>query len=181
MFYARKKSLFVLFVLLFSTCFSQIGCDGTVTFDVPTSGNTTVLKGTLLEEFVDNFGFGNFLNMDISTSQEFKSNNVARERVTKTVLTKLTLTIESPEGQNFDFLQKVTFFVEASGLAKQEVATADIPTGSKTVTFTPTGADIGAYIRAEKFSITTEVKGRRPTQDTTVRADAVFQVSARVL
>ncbi len=179
-FQTRWLSRFLLFAAVFLFV-PSVGCNGEITFDVPASGSSVIPKGNLLEELISDFGFGSFLNMDISTSQEFKSNNVTRERVTRVVLTKLTLTVESPSDQNLDFLTKVTFFVQSDGLPKQAVASADIPKGSKNVTFTPTNADIGAYVRAAKFSITTEVNGRRPTKDTTVRADATFQVSARVL
>jgi hypothetical protein len=178
--FSRKIKALLCFALFFGGLWNCSGVNE-VTFNVPVIATAEIEKGNLLEDLINQFGFGSFLNVDIASTQEFKNQNVERARITKAMLTKLTLTIEAPTDQNFDFLERLTFFVESDGLPKVEVASITFPKGARTVEMTVTNADIAAHLRAERISLTTEVKGRKPTQKTTVKAVANFQISARLL
>ena len=178
--FLRKIKGLLFFVLFFGGLWNCSGVNE-VTFNVPVIATAEIEKGNLLEDLINQFGFGSFLNVDVASTQEFKNQNVERARVNKAILTKLTLTIEAPSDQNFDFLEQLTFFVESDGLPKVEVASITFPKGARSVDLNVTGTDIAAYIRAERISLTTEVKGRKPTQKTTIKAVANFQISARLL
>lgn len=169
-----RKSLFGLLLLLVA----MTGCNPSITFNVALNGSGTIEKGDLLDSLLEGFGLGEFQNVDFSTTQEFKNNDVRREHVTKASLTKLTFAITSPSDQNFDFLEKVEFFVEAPGLEKKLVATKTVPKGVKTFDFDLTALDLAPYIRSEKVSFTTNTTGRKPTQDTKLEVTAAFSITA---
>lgn len=154
------------------------GCAPTVAFDVDVSGQTTVQRGTLLEELLEQFSFGAFMNMDVSSTSEFENNQAEKDRVVEARLVGATLTITAPEGQDFDFIDEITFFVEAPGQPEREVASKAVPRGVDTFQLDLEDVDLAPYVRAETMSVTTEVTGRRPDEDTTIRADLVFHIVA---
>ena len=147
-----------------------------VSFDVHTGGQTTIQKGTIAEGLVGTLGFGNLANLDISSSQEFKSNNVQKRHVARARLQELKLTITAPKEQNFDFLQSITFFVEAPGLEKKRLAHRDVPRGARAFTCLIDDVELAPYVRADRMTITTTVNGHRPGADTTLQADLTINV-----
>lgn len=156
-------------------------CNPTVEFDVPVSGDTTVPAGTVLEQVLDQFGFNAFTSMDISQSDQFKVNDVRKDQVTSTKLTKLTMTIKAPAGGNFDWLHKIQFEAAAANVSTQEVAHHDVPTGVSTFNCDLDGVDLAPYVKADSMSITTNANAQHPDSDTTVHVDASFHVTAQVL
>lgn len=159
-----------------------MGCGALpIFFDVKTEGQTTIQKGTLLEQLVGSFGFDSFSSFDISQSQEFKNNNTQKSLVKEAKVKSLTLTITGPATQNFDFLEEVSFFVEAPGQTRKRIAFKLIPKGVTTFAMDLDGVDLTPYVKADSIKITTEAKGKRPTNDTTVQAILVLTIGAGVL
>jgi len=171
-----RKSLYGLCVVV--CVFGLSACNPSITFDVDIAGSGTIKAGGLLDKLLEDFGLGEFQNVDFSTTQEFKNNDVRREHVTKASLVSLQFKIESPADQNFDFLEKVEFYVEAPGLDKVLVASKTVPKGSKEFSFDVNAVDLGPYIRKERVSFTTEATGRNPTEDTKIQVSAKFSVTA---
>jgi hypothetical protein len=149
-----------------------------ITFDVPVSGETTVDSGGLIGELLGGLGFDDFAALDLEGTQEFKNEDVRKEQVTSAFVTSLNLSIQEPQGANFDWLNAIAFSASADDVDTEEVASADIPDGKSAVACEVAGVDVGPYIRADSFSITTEVEAVHPPQDTTVRVDVVFKISA---
>ena len=168
---------FVLVTAMFGLAWLA-GCEPTVAFDVDVSGQTTVEGGGLLEDLLDQFSFGDLANMDISSTAEFQNNQAEKERVSEARLTKVALTITAPEGQDFDFINEITFFVTAPGQPEREVATKAVPRGVRTFELDLADVDLAPYVRADQMSLTTAVNGRRPTEDTTIQADLVLHIIA---
>lgn len=156
------------------------GCVPVVAFDVPLTAETTVEGGGVLEQFLDAFGFGDFANVDFSSTDEFENNDVRREQVTSARLTALTLTIASPQGADFDWLDEVAFSVDADEQPGVEVASGTIADDAVAATLDLEDVELAPYVRAPGFSITTDVNARRPPQDTTVRVDLVFAIAAEL-
>jgi hypothetical protein len=155
-----------------------VGCSHLpVTFDVRTQSRTTIEKGTAVEQLVGSLGFGQFTNLDLAQSQEFRSNNVQKRHVASAKLKALTLSITAPQGQNFDFLESLTFFIESPGMPRRRLAHQAIPRGATRLTFEPEDVELAPYVRADTMTITTEVRGRRPDRDTEVQCSLVLTVS----
>ncbi len=157
------------------------GCVPTVDFDVPVSGDTTVDKGSLLEQVLDGFGFGSFVTMDLSQSQQFQDNDTRKDQVTSTKLTKLTLSVTEPVDGNFDFLDKIAFSAAADGVDKAEVAHKDVPDGVRVFDCDLDDVELAPYVKAKSMSITADVTARHPAETTTVHVDANFHVTAEVV
>ncbi len=149
-----------------------------VTFDVPVTAETTIQQGTLIEDVLGVFGFEDFAAIDLADTREFKNSDIRREQVTSARLTTLNLSISSPQGANFDWLNSLSFSVAADGQDDVEVASKDIADGQSSFACDIEDVDLAAYVREERMAITTEANARKPPQDTTVRVDLNFVISA---
>lgn len=161
---------------------SAVGCSTpTIDFDVPISAETSLEGAGLLDQILSNFGFADFANVDLEASQEFENNDVRREQVVDARMTFLNLTIKSPQGANFDWLDSVAFSVAAEGEDTVEVASATVDDGNTTVACDVNDVDLSPFVRASKMEITTEADARSPPNDTTITVDLNFKIKAEVL
>lgn len=161
---------------------SLVGCGAIkVSFDVNVEGKTTITKGTLLEQLAGNFGFDGFASFDISQSSEFKNKNTEKDRIETAKVKSITMKITGPETQKFDFLEEITFFIEAPGQTKKRIGTKKVPKGLKTFTLDLDSLDLTPYLKADSVKITTDAKGKRPENDTTIQALIVLSIKAVVL
>lgn len=163
--------------------FALAGCGDLVTFDVKIAGSSKVDGspfGALFSVFPLASSFNSF---DLSQTQDFKNQGVAKGDVKSVKLGTLTLRIASPSGQDFGFLDELEFFAEAEGLAKKRVAHKSgiaqlgLKAPNPVLTLDLDDAELEPYVSAAKMSITTTVKGRQPNQDTTLEVAAVFKVT----
>ena len=157
-------------------------CGGLDTFDIAESSAATIQGASILEQIVGDVGFGGFLNMDISQSEEFKNQGVEKNQIDSVRLKTLTLTITNPpSGQDFTFLESLKFYAEAEGLARTLIATGGpFAAGSSSVGLDVEDVELAPYASAPSMNVTTEATGRRPGQDTTVDAAIVLTVDANV-
>lgn len=162
----RRALLFALAALSLS------GCQGKLFSIHVRDSSTTVVKGrTIFEEFIDVFGFGDFLDMDIMSSEELQNQGVEPGDVQEVTLVGFSLAATSPDGADLSFLSDVELSVEGSGLPKVLLAEAhDFPEGEPHVDFELTGADITEYVVSRSMSLVVDVTGQRPEDDTEVEA-----------
>ncbi|MFT7623552.1 MAG: hypothetical protein ACI9WU_002735, partial [Myxococcota bacterium] len=160
---------------------TTVGC-GLDVIDVTLSATTTVEKGTLIESLVGDLGFDGLLAFDIVQSAAFKNQGVKRSQIDSLTLRELTLTIpDAAAGQDFTFMDEVQFFAEAEGLPKVRVARGGpFEAGVTSVAMETDLPDLADYAAAETMSITTEVTGRRPDTDTTIKADVTLEVDVNL-
>ena len=162
--------------LLLALC---CGCSSLLSFDVDSSGTTTISGGGLLAGLPSFTGFN---NLSFSQSQQFANNNTNKDHISEARLTRLTLKVTSPTGADLSFLTKIDFFIEAPGQARVHIAgISPLPAGQSSVDLTLDDRDIASYAKADSFSITTSVTGHSPTSDTTVEADLRLNIHASVL
>ena len=165
-------------VLALAACVSSAGCSRLpVTFDVSTRGQTVIPKGTPVEQLVGTLGFGQFANLDLSESQEFKSNDVQKRHIDRARVKSLDLRIVNPQTQDFDFIEQITFYVEAPGLERKRIARKQVPRDARAFACELDDVELAPYVRAPQMTITTAVRGRRPENDTTVEARLVIGVA----
>lgn len=168
-------------LLLLASTVAVTGCNPTVNFTVPFEGEATIAGGGLVPGLLDVFGIGDLAQPDFSNTQEFENNDVRKEQVVSTRLQKLTLTIVEGDA-DFDFLDSLSFSVEAPDLAKERVASMDaVPEGVTTFDLDLDDLDIAAYVRADSLSLTSDIDGSQPSEDTRIRIELLFDVTAEVL
>ncbi|MBF9140987.1 hypothetical protein [Hymenobacter properus] len=119
-----------------------------------------------------------------SSSNTYSANNTSADHVQDVTLDRLTLTVTDPAGQNFDFLKSVSIYIatDASGTNKTLLASLNpVPTGQTTITLTPSGNKLDAYLRNGSYTLFTDVTMAQPLrQNTTLRADSRFNVKAKL-
>lgn len=156
-------------------------CDGLDTFHVGEVSQSTIPKGSVLEQFVGDLGFGGFLSMDLSQNQELKNQGVKKNQIDSVYLTEIEMTITTPADSDFTFIDTLEFYVESDGLPRQRIAYGGpFAAGVATVSLELDAVDLAAYVAAPTMQITTEAEGRRPSQDTTVSAALEFAVDVNV-
>jgi hypothetical protein len=154
------------------------GCG--VSFPVNIDAKSTIPGGGLFSQIVPN-QFADFTSLDLSQSQDFKNAGVAKDHVDSAKLTSVTLSIVSPAGGTFEWLDDVAFFVETDGQPKKQIAhKTGIPNDATKVSLDVDGVELAPYIRADKMSITTSATAHAPREDTKIDAALVFDVDPRV-
>ena len=168
-----------------TTCLSGLlaimGCGGLDTFPIEVESQATIEGGTLLEQWVGDLGFGGFLNMDISSHESLANQGVRPEQIDSVRLTEMRLEILEPADQDFSFIESLEFFAEAPEVEMRKVAFGGpFEDGIRAVSLERTDLDLAPYATAEQMNITTEVTGRRPANQTTLKAVVRLEVDVNV-
>ena len=146
-----------------------MGCQGRLfTIRIDEEASTTVQPGTLLEEVLVDFGFGDFLDMNLLDSTELQNQGVEPGDVKEVRLDRFEL--EAVSGDDLSFLSDLELYVEAPGLDRLLVAEAHDFEGQTLVELDLADVDLTAYVVSESMTFTTDVTGRRPSQTTEVVA-----------
>jgi hypothetical protein len=155
-------------------------CAGIDNFDVDVQGQASIPKATLVEKLLSDIDFPGFDSIDLS--QEFKNQGVTKDDVDSVHLKSMTFTIDSPSGGNFDFLESLTFFAEADGLDKVQVASlTQVPKGKSTLELVVNEkVDLQPYVVAPSMRMSSHIEGMRPDEDTTVTATVTLDVDVHV-
>jgi hypothetical protein len=161
---------------------SLLTCSDVDNFTVEVSSQTMVPSATVLEQLLGEIDFAGFDNIMFDDTQEFQNEGVSKDQVDSVRLVSLRLTISDPPDDQFDFLDSIRFFVEAEGLPRVQIAELDpVPDGLGEIEIdVDSSVELQPYVVAPSMTLTTEVEGQRPANETTVDADAEFSVDANV-
>jgi hypothetical protein len=114
---------------------------------------------------------------------EFKAANTAANLVKDVKLDELTLTITGPAGANFDFLERVSFYIstDQAGTDKVKMATlTSVPRGVSAITLVPIDSKLDKYLQSTTgYYLTVEPTFRAATaQQTDMRINYRFKITA---
>jgi hypothetical protein len=157
------------------------GCFGILSFDVQSTGTTTIPgspAGGLLPAV---FNFGSF---DISQSAGFNNTDTRKDHITSCRLKQLTLRVTSPaSGQDLSFLSRVEFFISAPNLPKVRIAHLDAapPAGQSATDLAVDDVELQDYAKAASFTVDTQASGTQPKQTTTLEANLRLNIRASPL
>ncbi|HWN70843.1 MAG TPA: hypothetical protein VNM90_24545 [Haliangium sp.] len=157
-------------------------CSSLDNIEVPVTANATIPRRSVLDELLGNLSFAGFEGFDISQSQQFENQGYSKDQVDSVHMLEMTLTIRSPAGANFDFLDSIRFYAEADGLDRVLVAELDpVPQGASTLVLdVDSSVELQPYVIAPEMTLTTEATGVRPAEETMVEAEAIFDVDVNV-
>jgi len=90
-----------------------------------------------------------------NSSQVFQNNNTNASLIQSVTLSQLSLTITSPQGQTFSFLQNVSVYISSDSLPEVEIASKQsIPANvGDSISLDVTGVDLQGYIKASQIKI----------------------------
>ncbi|RTQ47156.1 hypothetical protein EJV47_19870 [Hymenobacter gummosus] len=115
--------------------------------------------------------------------EDFKAANTAASLVKDVKLDELTLAISSPAGANFDFLERVSFYMstDQAGTDKVKVASlTSVPRGVSTISMVPIDAKLDKFLQSTTgYYLTVEPTFRATTSQVyTMRINYKFKVTA---
>lgn len=167
--------------VLLAVVLAAIACGSLTRITVNQTATATIPGATLLEQLAGDLAFGGLGSFDISNSAEFKNQGVKKEQINSVKLKALTLTITSPSNGDFTFLDGLSFFVEAGGVAKKEIAKGGpFPAGQRSVSLTLLDVELAPYATAASMTFTTVAKGKKPSSTTTVEAKVTLDADVNV-
>ena len=166
---------------LLATSLLWIGCQGRLfTVHLDRSDEFTVEQGSIVEQFLDAFGLLEFLDMDLTTSQELQDQGVQPGDIEGVYFDRFVLQVLRPQGEDLSFLDAMSIYLEAPGVPSVLVASAaSFPEGVDRVEFqVQSDEDITAHLVSRSMTLTTEVNGHRPSED--IDIEASFSLSVGV-
>lgn len=119
-----------------------------------------------------------------NSSSKFSANDTRKDKVEEINLQSMTLTIQSPDGANFNFLNEISISIDTDGLDEVVIASkSNIPEGSSTIEMDVNGSmNLKEYVTNDEFVFTTTTKtDETVNQDITVKIKSVFFVDAKVI
>lgn len=175
---ARVAGLAAVLGLALSACADGKSIDD---FDITRSAES-VVSGSVLTQVLGSIGFASLSDLNFSNSAEMKNSGVKPSQIDSIKMTLLRLKVKKPAtGQDLTFLSSVKFYAESSGLPKVLVAEGGpFAAGSGQVDLKLAGAELKPYATAASMSLTTEVSGHAPAQDTTIEATVTLRVNVNV-
>lgn len=161
------------------TLIALLGCTNLTTLSIEESAEATVEKGSILEDLLGDFGFSEFVTMDLTASEKMQNQGVGPGDIEDVNLIYFEMEAIGPDGADLSFIQSMDILVEAPGLEQRLMASADdFPEGQALVPFTIEDLDLTPYVVSQEMTISTDVTAHRPEVDTQV--EARFQVDVRV-
>ncbi|WCL81104.1 hypothetical protein PPO43_14105 [Saprospira sp. CCB-QB6] len=134
--------------------------------------------------------FGVQVPFDVSTpaistsaSSQFESNDTRKDLIEEIQLTEMTLTINSPSGADFSFLESIEVFISADSLGETRIAYQDsvAVAAGESLSLTTTGVDLQEYIKADEFSLRVNaVTDEAISQDHELNIYTKFFVDAKI-
>lgn len=170
-----KKITLLLLPLCALLFFSCDKLDRLLTFEIKSSDNIKVPASSLVS-----VPFIAPVPVNVKSQETFQNNNTNANLVKNVSLSRLTLTITDPAAENFDFLKSIKISIGTSENDKVPLASLDnIPTGVSSIELTPSGSKLDKYIKAEQYTLYTEVSLRSSVaRELNLRADSRFKVTA---
>ncbi len=159
-------------------CLLFLGCEGSL-FRITVEESSEVQIGgrSVFEQLLGDIGFDGFATMDLTEAAELQNQGVAPGDIREVYLVDFVLTATDPASADLSFLDRMDLLVSAPDLPTVRVATQnDFPAGVSSVTFELEDVDLTDYLVSEAMTLTTDVTGRRPDDDTVVRAEFAIEV-----
>lgn len=160
--------------------FSMLGwmaCSSLFRITIEDEAQSTISRGTLIDEVIGDFGFSEFTAMDLTQSAELENQGVEPGDISEVYMTELELQVTSPSGGDLSFVDSVAIYVESPGLPRVLIASQDdFPVGQAVVVFDLEELDLTDYVVSESITFDTDMRGNRPEQDTTITARYALDV-----
>lgn len=121
--------------------------------------------------------------IESNSTSVFELNDTRVDLINEIKLSALTLSIISPEGEDFSFLNDLELFLKAGDLEETRIAWKENIDGSQTsITLDLSDANLRDYMSLENFSLRlNSTSDELLTQDHEILIESEFQVDARLI
>lgn len=173
----KKLSIFLTALVALSA-----GCkkaDELTKFNMEFNSQVTVPSNTLINLPLD------LVTPDMATNYEesFSSNNTRADLVEGITINKITITAQSPQGMNLDFLKSITVYISADGIPEKEVASKyDIPDGLTSLDLDYVSDNLKEFLTKESIRLRVKtITDKAVTQNVDLNVFNRFKVDAKIL
>jgi hypothetical protein len=154
-----------------------LACGRLFTITVRDTSEVVVERGTIVEELVSDLGFESLNDLDLVESEELANQGVEPGDIEEAYLVEFVLRASSPSGADLAFVDRLDLLVSAPGLPEVVIAHQDdFPAGAAEVALVLEPVDLAPYVVSRSMTISTDVTGRRPEEDTVVEARYAIEV-----
>jgi hypothetical protein len=176
----QRYGLKSFFIVIAASCliFSCKKIQQLLTFDISNESSVTIDSSTPV-----NLPFDvSSPNVTTNSSQQFQNNNSNINLVKDIRLESLQMSITSPSGQTFAFLQSIHIYISTDSSNEIELASLDsIPASMTSIVLTPTQAKLDQYVKASSYNLRTEAVARQVlTQNVNININSKFKVTANL-
>ncbi|MGB0981353.1 MAG: hypothetical protein ACPGUH_04555 [Winogradskyella sp.] len=164
------------FVLLFNCSI----VDELTKFDIDYQTSYSVAPTTLIDSPFSIF------TPDVTTESQstFENNNTRTDLIESIKLKHITLTLESPESGNFDFLKEIHVYIEADDVDEVEIASVFNleNTNSNTLTLDVADEELKAFIKKDSYKLRIKTITDETISEThDIIINTTFRVDAKLL
>lgn len=173
----KKLSITAFALLLLTSCDAV---DELTKFDLDYTTNYTIESNTIIDTPLD------IITPEVTTNSEteFESNDTRKDLIESIKLKTMTLTLKSPSDGNFNFINEISIYIKAEGLAEQIIASGiDLPeNGAQQLTLDVDNVELKEYIKKDSYSLRVNtVTDGAITRDHNIDIRTVFRVDAKIL
>lgn len=91
---------------------------------------------------------------ETNSESTFAVNDTRKDKIEEITLTELDMTITSPSGQDFSFLESINLYLNADGLDEVLIAwKSPVPQDATTLVLETTEKDMKEYIKKDEFTL----------------------------
>ena len=174
-----KTKLIITSFILFGFFSCSKWFDNLITFYVEDQSQTTIKSSSPISLPIE------LPTPDVTTNSEneFSEHNTNADLVKDIYLTRLKLTITSPEGKTFSFLKSIHIYISTNDDDEIELAwKTEVNSDATSITLDVTDQQLDHYVKADSYKLRTEVTTRETlTQDVDIQIDLQFKVTAKTL
>lgn len=128
----------------------------------------------------------NILTPEMETNSEstFELNDTRKDLIEEIRLTSLTLSLQSPNGADFSFLESISIYMNAQDLPEVEIAWSEnIPESiGNQISLNVSGNDFKEYIKKDQFSLRVNtITDEIITADHTINISSSYFIDAKIL
>ncbi len=151
---------------------AAVACEGALLhLRVDETAQTTIPAGSVVEALLGDFGFDGFTDLDVTDNATLQNQGVAPGDIATATVVQFDLVVLDPPDGDLSFLDALEVFVDAPGLDEVRIASLDtFPEGQGTVSMVLDDVDLTEHIVSESLTVTTDARGGRPDQATTLEA-----------
>ncbi|RTE54457.1 hypothetical protein EHW67_04640 [Arenibacter aquaticus] len=121
---------------------------------------------------------------ETNSSSEFEVNDTRKDLIEEIVLTKLSLFVNSPEGEDFSFLESIVVYMSAEDLPEIEIAWNNevAATAGPLLELNTTSEDLKEYIKKDSYTLRLKtVTDEFLSSDYEIDVASTFFVDAKIL